>query len=211
MFSGKAHARAVPENLLKLCTDGLWTRQHVRGEEPNGDVAASERRRVATAVAHLRIPAGVKLAAVAFDDEPPVNDEVDAPDTVDDHLQLRSVAKCAENQPDQRFHPRLAARIQEATKHTESPGEPPEHLVQTVLVDKTEMPRTVERRDRMPCGLTHDRLRERFCEVCNERIGGCSRPAPMTADRGRARRQACRVGIDLDVRARPRVHEDPEV
>ena len=169
----------MAENLLQLCAHGLWPRKHVRREQPDGDIAARERGRVTATVAHLRIPPGVKPAAVAFHDEPPVDDEIDTPDTVDDPLQLRSVAEGAEDQADERFPSRLAARIQETTKHAESRGQSPERLVHTALVDEAEVPGTVERRDGVPRGLTQDSLRERPREVRDERLRGCCRRAPV--------------------------------
>lgn len=197
----------MTENLPELCAYGLGPGKHVRGEQADGDIAPGESGGVATPVAYLGFPTGVELAAVALDDEPPVDDEVDTADAIDDHLQLWAVTQRAQDQPHKGLDPRFAAPVQETAKHLEPGREPPEDVVDTALVNESDVPRAVERRDGVPRRLTDDGLRERLGDLDHERLCGGCRRAPVAANRRRARRQARRMGIDLDVRARPCMNE----
>ena len=60
-------------------------------------------------------PGAVELLAVALDDEPSVDEQVDTAHTVDTDLQLDTAAQLTQKQTNQRLCPRFRARIQQWT------------------------------------------------------------------------------------------------
>lgn len=69
----------------------------MRRRAENGIPPLSEEK-VASSVALLSLPAAVVCTTVAFDDDPPVNEEVDAADAVDPDLYLHRAADASQQQ-----------------------------------------------------------------------------------------------------------------
>lgn len=117
--SGARDGWTVTEHLLELCADDIGLRQDVGGDEAEGDVTARESGGIPSTVVHLGAPVGVESAAVALDDEPAVDEQIHPPHSVDPHLQLRTVAERAQDQPHERLGSRLTPRIDEFPEHME--------------------------------------------------------------------------------------------
>ena len=91
-------------------------------------------------------PSFVERPAVALDDEPTVNDEIDTANTHDEHLSLVGDAQCAEDEPNERLRARLRGRIDEAEKSPEASRQLQEHRLQLRHGDESVMHEAVERR-----------------------------------------------------------------
>src|SRR5690606_11922348 len=91
-------------------------------------------RQVAAPVIALSLPARVMCLAVAFDDEPSVDEEVDPPDPGNGHLTLDGAADGAEDEAQQRLRPGLGACIEQPTQPPEATGKRREKLVQIIGV-----------------------------------------------------------------------------
>jgi hypothetical protein len=115
----------------------------------------------------------VKCSTVALDDEPTCDEEVDTPYSRDPHLHLERDADTPEHQPHQRLDARLRTAIDECPESLPPVRQGREHLSDHLLVEETEMQRTVERGDRVARRLAAHSLHDRAGEIGAEagRIG----------------------------------------
>ena len=87
-------AQRPPERLAHP----LGAVQHVLREEPHGRESLCDRRSVAAAVGPVVIPAAVVGTAVALDDQPAVDEQVDEADVGDRGLQLDVASEAAQDE-----------------------------------------------------------------------------------------------------------------
>lgn len=85
--------------------------EDVFGKRADGRVALARCGDIATAIFLLLLPSLVMSLTVALDDQPAVDDEVDATDAPHFHLQLVCRADLAQHETHERFCARLAAGI----------------------------------------------------------------------------------------------------
>lgn len=128
--------------------------QDLLREEAESRVACRGSGSIAPAVLTLGVPRGVVGLAVAFDDEPPLHDEVDAIDEGNSDLGLPPQAKAAEHEPHDRFRPGFCCGVDEPLERSESARQPTEDIRHLALPDQTGAPRAVQRSHKAPRRLT---------------------------------------------------------
>ncbi len=89
--------------------------------------------------------------AVALDDQPPVDEEVDPPDARDRHLALDVETESPEHEAQDALAAGLGRRIHEAEQHALPLRQAPRQVRQAVLVEKPPIQGGVQRGDRR-CG-----------------------------------------------------------
>lgn|GEM_PF-3517813 len=164
-------ARAVPERLIECLADLITVVEDVLGDHANGGVAQPGSSQIPPSIALLGGPPRVVLFAVAFDDEPSVDDEVDSSYPSDPDLQLHVAIECAQNEAHEGFGARLAACVDEASESLESPRKSCEDPGQRILIDQPRVKGAVERRDGLPRPLASHGLGQRLGQVRRQR--GC--------------------------------------
>ena len=122
------------------------------------------------AVGPVVIPAAVVGTAVALDDQPAVDEQVDEADVGDRGLQLDVASEAAQDEADKRLDPRLGARVEQVPQAAVRQRKRLEDLGETLLVEEAHVPGAVECRDRDPRRLTADRLHERLDEGGDGRV-----------------------------------------
>lgn len=184
--------------------------EHVIRQEPDGRVSLCCRGEIAVAIGDVGAPIAVMTNAVAFDDEPSVDEQIHASDAVDSHLQFDVASEPPQNQPDERFRTRFAPGVQHAEQDAVPRREKIEDRPDRGLVHESEVPRAVERRNRRPGSLTPDGLRERFDDRSDGGVRWCGGGSPVADDASLRRRQSCRVALELHVRVRRIEYEDAQ-
>src|SRR5690606_6243518 len=107
-----------------------WPSEELYGRRSQRRVPECCGGEVPFAVTLLALPPSVELAAVAFDDDPTVQHEVDAADAADLHLKLDRHPERSRREPRERLRPRLGSRIDVAAQALELVGQPFEDLTQ---------------------------------------------------------------------------------
>ncbi|MDF2992636.1 MAG: hypothetical protein K0S37_3150 [Microbacterium sp.] len=171
-FSGARDGRTVIENVLELEADSVWAREDVRRKKADRGVALRQCRGVAAPIPNVSLPIGVELSAVAFHDEPTVDEEVDPAHPCDDDLQFGSMTECAQDQSDERLDSCFAAGIQQCPERLERVWKATEHLVDAVDIHHADVPRAVKCGDGVSRRLAKDRLRQRLHYLDSQRCGG---------------------------------------
>jgi para-nitrobenzyl esterase len=97
-------------------------------DEPQCRIAESSCRLISTPIAALSLPLGVVGSAVALDDQPSVDDEIDAADAGYLHLQLERGADRSEDEANERFRPRLSTLVRQLCDDAVSRGKRGEEL-----------------------------------------------------------------------------------
>ncbi len=106
-------------------------------------------REVATEVAPTFRPRRMKAPTVAFDDEPSVDQEVDAANAVDLHLHVNVRSELSEHESYERLGSRFGARIGQREEDAEARRKGCEQLLEGIACQQAEVQQTVEGRDRM--------------------------------------------------------------
>lgn len=155
---------AEPSGVLPKAGNGAREDLRLGENQPRGGtqnhVTALGQAQVAQSISLLRLPPTVMCAAVAFDDDPVIDQEVNSPDSVDLHLNSNVAAVRAQEKAGDRLRTRLRASIDEGSKHLISGREELEHLRKAVRVDRTSEQGAVECRDRGARRLTTNRSRK---------------------------------------------------
>lgn len=141
----------------------------------------------------------MKGPAVALDNQPSVDDQVNSPDAGDLHLNLDLGAESAQQQTHERLGSGLAPRIEKPPQGAVALRQPSEHSPQAGLVDESEVPRALERGDGVARVLTAARLGESLNEVGGEGFTRRRGPTPMRDDAGPLR-QPRRPRLELRVK-----------
>ena len=100
--------------------------------------------------------------AVALDDEPSVDEQIDESHALDPHLQFRPDSERSKHEPNERLGAGFRSLIQERSQPPVSAGQSSEHLCKTSFVDDTKMQHAVQSGDRRPRTLALNGLHERF-------------------------------------------------
>ena len=151
----------------------------------------------------------MELLAVALDDEPSVDEQVDTPHTVDTDLQLDTAAQLTQKQTNQRLGPRFRTRIQQWTEGSEAMRDAREDFGDVRFIDKSEVPGVVDSGDSGPRRLASDRLGERLDDIDCGTIAWCRRWTPVVDDVAGCRRSTARQRVLLHVAVRMMMDEHP--
>ena len=160
--------RTVREDAHKRLLKVARVFENVFGNRTDRRVAERGGGEVPAPVTLLRRPAFVVRTAIAFDDQPSIDNEVDTTDPADRHLNLDVSTHGPEQESHQTFGPGLASAIEQRPQHAVPLREKPEHLCDSILINESRVPRTVERRDRIARGLATTRLRKSLDRVGSE-------------------------------------------
>lgn len=150
------------EGARQELTHLVATVEDVLGERTHRRVALRCCGQVATSVAALLIPAFMMSAAVAFDDQPAVDDEVDPSDPIDRHLDLDRAVEGAEHEAHEALRAGLRAAVEQPTEVAETSWQATEDGIEARLIEDPEVKGAVESGDRRPRFLTSTGLRERI-------------------------------------------------
>ncbi|MGL4256087.1 MAG: hypothetical protein ACRCSL_07110 [Microbacterium sp.] len=199
------------EHGLESGADLVAMEEDVLGEDPDGRVSEGCGGQVSPPVLLPSLPGRMELRAVALDDQPAVDHEVDPADSMDDDLDLEVATEGAKHKAHQRFGARLAPGVEEGPQGLMAAGESREHSREVGFVDESEMQRAVESGDRRSGVLALHGLCEGFDPVREERVGRSLRRPPVTDDPVRTLGEPAGADVDLHVERRRREHEDAEV
>jgi len=183
--SGVRPGGAVRQDALEGGADTVRTVQDVFGEQPQRRVAALQSRHIAAAILLVNRPGAVELLAVALDDEPSIDQQVDTTHTLDTNLEFDTAAELTQKKANQRLGPRFGARVQQRAQDVESTGDACEDLADVRFIDEPEVPGVIERGDRRPWRLASDRLRERFDDVDGGTVPWRRRRTPVVDETSR--------------------------
>ena len=205
--SGVRPGGAVRQDALEGGADTVRTVQDVFGEQPQRRVTALQSRHIAAAILLVNRPGAVELLAVALDDEPSIDQQVDTTHTLDTNLEFDTAAELTQKKANQRLGPRFGARVQQRAQDVESTGDACEDLADVRFIDEPEVPGVIERGDRRPWRLASDRLRERFDDVDGGTVPWRRRRTPVVDDVAGCRRPAACQRVLLHVAVRVVVDE----
>lgn len=156
------------EHGLHRRQDVVGPEENVLGDGPDGCVPERGGSEVAGPIVLLGLPSLVKGLAVAFDDEPAVDDKIDSAYAVDAALNLYVRAETSEKEPHERLDARLTPRIEQTAQHRIAPRQPREHRRYALLIDQPMVPGTVQGGDRIAGGLTAACLSECLDDIGRE-------------------------------------------
>lgn len=183
-----------------LLSHNIRVKQDVFGDRPDRGVPESGGRKIPAPVATLGGPARMVRLAVALDDEPAVDEEVDASDTVDPGLNLKRRTQGAQRQAQEALRSGLRSGVQERSEGPESARKQREYFAQANGIDHTEMQRAVERGDRSAGHLATACLRERFDGIREQARGGGPGVSPVAQNLGgpggKSARSHCGLNMD---------------
>jgi hypothetical protein len=120
--------------------------------------------RVAASIAASGSPVGMERVTVGLDDEGPLDQEVDSPDTGEPHLGSDAQSDIGSDEPGECLQSRLRRWVRltdETGRSTRCPG----HRCEVVGAEEVLMPSTVDRRDGVCPWQASERLGERVDEV----------------------------------------------
>lgn len=200
---------AVRQDAFESGADTVRVIQDVFGEQSQRGVAAFQGRHIAASILLVDRPGAVELLAVALDDEPSVDEQVDTAHAIDTDLQLDTAAQLTQKQTNQRLGPRFRTRIQQWTQGPEAMGDAREDFADVRFIDKAEVPGVVERGDSRPWRLASGRLRERLDDIDCGTIAWCRRRTPVVHDVAGCRRSTARQRVLLHVAVRMTMDEHP--
>ena len=142
-----------PENL----DHPFRTEEDVLGEQPQSREAESDCGGIPAAVSLVIPPRPVVRATVALDDKPAVDEEIHSADAVDSNLQVHVASQTAQHEADEGLGTRLRTLVEKRPQGSVAPGKVREDVSETVFIHCPEMPRAVERGDRIPRPLAAHR------------------------------------------------------
>ncbi len=156
--------------------------EEVLGQGTERHKTELRRGEVAFAVAPLLLPPLVVRLAVTFDDQPPLNEEVDAPDAGDDDLGLVAQAELTEDQPHERLAPRFRGGVSEAEDCAVAARKTAEYVPHLVPGHQTGVQNAVDGGNGGARLLTSNGLPERVMKPdCRESLGRLAQGRPMQA------------------------------
>ncbi|MDR7189057.1 hypothetical protein J2Y46_001880 [Microbacterium sp. BE35] len=120
--------------------------------------------------------------AVALDDEPPVDDQVDAPDAGKLDLNVDMAPQRPEEQAHERLCPRFAARVKQVPQYSIAPRQTAEDFGDFRLVHEPGVPGAVQGGHRITRRLTPTRLNECADQVDRQSCSLAFGVAPMGDD-----------------------------
>lgn len=174
--------------------------QDVFGDRPDRRVPESGGRKIPAPVAALGGPARMVRFAVALDDEPAVDEEIDASDAGDRGLNLERRPQGPQRQAQEALRSGLRSGVQERSEGPESARKQREYLAQANGIDHTEMQRAVERGNRSAGHLAPACLRERLDGIRQQACAGGLGVSPVAENLGGTGGESARsrCGLNMD-------------
>ena len=160
--------------------DDLPVVEEVFRERPDGDEPLARGREIPPTVSPLMRPPFVMGFAVAFDDQPSFDEEIDSADVVDDDLHLEAQPQLSQDQAHEALCPRLTSRISETEDGTVARRQRCEHVANLGLAQHPLMEDAIDGRHGRPWVLASDGLGESIGNGDHtEARTVCSKRAPM--------------------------------
>lgn len=177
--------------------------QHVLRDHPEGRQSLCGSRSIPSTISPLGAPARVVALAVALDDEPAVDEEIDEADAVDLHLTIEAAAERTKDESHEGLRSGACPGIEQGPEAPEPSWKGREELIEIVGIEHTEMERGVDGRDRDPGRLADHGIVDGVERLDDEgvRIRIAQKFPPVQTVRPRHRPQACSGCRHMDVNA----------